>query len=239
MLWVCAGSFLLACGCAGDQKGAESPVGEVEQAPEMTTTPPAGNENTTPPTGQPAGLPQAEPPTQGLNSVTPSNALGTSTATPEAPVRATLTEAQIARVADLVNTAEIEQGKLAQTKARSPKVKAFAAKMVSHHQMAKNEQARLAKRLDLSPAESADAAALQTDGKSTMKSLKEAKSADFDALYLDGQVTSHQKVLATLDEQLLPSAKSPDVTRALRAAREAVASHLEEAKTLRAELSGR
>lgn len=205
----------------------------------MTTTPPAGNENTTPPTGQPVGLPQAEPPTQGLNSVTPSNALGTSTATREAPARAPLTEGQIARVADLVNTAEIEQGKLAQTKARSPKVKAFAAKMVNHHQRAKDEQARLAERLDLSPADSADAAALRTDGQNTLKSLREAKSADFDALYLDGQITAHQKVLATLDDELLPSAKSPDVTRALRAAREAVASHLEEAKKLRTELAGR
>jgi putative membrane protein len=56
-------------------------------------------------------------------------------------------------------------------------------------------------------------------------------------VYIDSQVTEHQKVLDTVDQQLLPSAQSPEVRDALQKAREKVAAHLEEAKRLQTELA--
>lgn len=222
----------VAWGCAGDQKEPETPASEAaEQAPVMKTTPSPGEESAPAPTGQPAGLPQAEP--QSANG-TQNNVLAAPTVQPN---RAKLSEDQIARIADLINTAEVDQGKLAQTKAKSARVKAFAAKMIKHHGQAKTEQAKLAKQLNITSAESADAAALKSDGEQTLSTLKTTPAADFDMAYIDSQVTGHEKALATIDEQLLPSAKSEGVVSALKLGREAVAAHLAEAKELRAELA--
>jgi putative membrane protein len=222
-----AAAISLTWGCAGDPKPAESPDGEV-----MKTVPPTAEDSAPAPNGEPTGMPPSEPSSQSSPQGGPANAL----AAPAASV-APLTEGQIARIADVANTAEIEQGKLAQTKAKNPRVRAFAAKMVKHHGQAKTEQARLLRELSITSAESATASALESDGEKALLSLKSASSGDFDAAYLDGQVTAHEKVLSTLDEQLLPSARSESVVSALRVARSAVAAHLDEAKAIRGELA--
>ncbi|MDF3064939.1 MAG: uncharacterized protein K0R38_540 [Polyangiaceae bacterium] len=228
-LAACSG---LACGCAGDQKEAETPAGEAaDQAPVMKTTPSPGEESEPAPNGPPAGLPQAEPQS---SSGTQNNVLAAPTLE---PARESLSEGQIARIAELVNTAEIDQGKVAQTKAKFPRVKAFAAKMVQHHGHAKAEQAKLASRLNIRVADSSEAAALKTEGEATLTTLKSTPAADFDVAYIDSQVTGHQKVLAAIDGQLLPSAKTDTVVSALKMGRDAVAAHLEEAKAIQAELA--
>ncbi|RYZ06111.1 MAG: DUF4142 domain-containing protein [Myxococcales bacterium] len=222
----------LASACAGDQREPETPAGEAEQAPVMKTTPSPGEESAPAPNGQPAGLPQAEP--QSMQGNSQNNVVA---APAVQPAQAKLSEDQIARVAELVNTAEVDQGKLAQSKAQSPRVKAFATKMVNHHSQAKAEQAKLVKQLNLTAAESPEAAALKSDGAQTLSTLKTTPAADFDRAYIDSQVTGHQKVLTTIDEQLLPSAKSERVVSALKLGREAVAAHLAEAKEIQDELS--
>lgn len=227
----------LTVSCAGDQKSPDTASGAAEeQAPVMKTTPAPAQEGATPPNGQPPGMPPSDPPPQGLNSTSPSNALASPTVGQQ-PAKPTLTEAQIARIAELVNSAEIEQAKVAQNKAKSPRVKSFAAKMIKHHGQAKAEQAKLTQKLGVGSADSADATALRNDGEQTLATLKSTSAATFDMAYIDSQVTGHEKVLATIDEQLLPSAKTESVMSALRTAREAVAAHLAEAKEIQAELA--
>jgi putative membrane protein len=227
----------LTWGCAGDPKRSEVPGGEVEVAPTMKSRLPAGEVSAPAPNGQPAGMPPADPGPTGLNTGSnQGNALAAPTgASP--PAMAMLSEGQIARIADLVNTAEIDQAKLAQAKARNGRVKAFAAMMIKHHGQAKTEQARLTRQLNISSADSMDAATLQGDGRTTLAALKDTPAADFDAAYIDSQVTAHQKALTIIDERLMPSAKSDGVINALKLAREAVASHLEQAKALQGELA--
>lgn len=79
----------------------------------------------------------------------------------DSPASPKLSEGQIAMVADLANTSEIEQGKLAQSKAKSESVKKFAAMMVKHHTEAKTEQAKLFKQLSLTPSQSQTATTLK------------------------------------------------------------------------------
>ncbi len=148
------------------------------------------------------------------------------------PAKELLTEAQIAKVSELVNTAEVEQGKIAQTKGKSANVKKFAAMMVKHHGDALKEQARLVKKLSLVPAESATAAQLKADADKTMEKLKNAGATEFDAAYAASQVEGHQKALDLLDTQLLPAAQTPEVVDALRQARGMVEQHLAEARAL-------
>lgn len=163
-------------------------------------------------------------------------------AAPAAPADATgnpadkaveaLSESQMAKVSDLVNNGEVAQAKLAQRKSKNTAVKAFADKMVKHHEQALREQAKLVKKLNVTLADSSTAASLKTEGDKTLKSLEESDAAGFDALYVKSQIEGHQKALDLLDTQLIPSAKTPEVVDALRKGRAVVEHHLAEARAL-------
>lgn len=138
----------------------------------------------------------------------------------------------MAKVSDLVNNSEVTLGQLAQRKAKNAAVKAFASKMVKHHEQALREQAKLVKKFNVTPADSQAAASLKTDGEKTLQSLEASDAASFDALYVKSQIEGHQKALDLLDNSLIPSAKTPEVAEALRKGRTIVAQHLEEARAL-------
>jgi putative membrane protein len=219
---VCVGLALaFAPACASDQKRAPTaeevrdgealpPAPPVPAEPASTNSPtaptvPGGTAAVTPPPPPaPAALPAQEP----------------------------LTEAQIAKVSELVNTAEVEQAKLAQAKAKAPAVKNFAAMMAKHHGEALREQAKIVKRLRINSEDSATSAKLKTDAETMLATLKKADPASFDAAYITSQIEGHQKALDLLDAQLIPSAKTPEVSDALRQARAIVAQHLSDAKAL-------
>jgi len=148
-------------------------------------------------------------------------------------VRETLTESQIAKVTELVNTAEVEQAKLAQRKAKASAVKQFADMMIKHHEQARREQAKIAQRLKLTPADSPTADRVKADADSQLAKLKDSDPAGFDAAYITSQIDGHQQALDLLDTQLIPSAKTPEVVDALRTARALVEQHLRDARNLR------
>jgi putative membrane protein len=139
--------------------------------------------------------------------------------------------------ADLANSSEIEQGKLAQTKARSAEVKKFASMMVKHHTEAKQEQAKLFQKLSLVPTQSAAATELKDGAERTLGSLRGAAGAKFDIAYIDSQVEAHQKVLSSIDRQLLPAASDQTLIDGLKKMRATVETHLSEARALQAKLT--
>lgn len=199
--------------CAGDQK----PTVSAEQVRDGEALPPAP-----PVPAQPASTDSPTAPT------VPG---GTAAAAPT-PEKASLSEAQIAQLSELVNSAEVEQGKLAQRKAKAGNVRRFADKMVEHHGAALREQAKLVKKLNLTPAASATGDALKADAEKTLANLQKADAAAFDEAYVRAQIDGHQKVLDLIDTEALPSATTPEVVDALRAGRGIVAQHLKEAQAL-------
>ena len=148
-----------------------------------------------------------------------------------------LSEAQIAMVADLANTSEIEQGKLAQSKAKSASVKNFAAMMVKHHTEAKTEQAKLFKQLNLTPSQSQTATTLKQNAEKATSALRSSTAATFDERYIDSQVEAHQQVLDTLDNELIPAATGPELVAGLNKMKATVEAHLREAKTIQTQLA--
>jgi putative membrane protein len=149
-----------------------------------------------------------------------------------APAKESLSEAQVAMIADLANGGEVLQGKLAQGKAKTPAVKKFADMMVKHHTEAKNEQDKLFKKLGLTPADSETGKTLKADADKTLATLRDAPAASFDATYAQSQVDAHQKVLDLLNDQLLPAAKNPELSEGLNKMKATVESHLTQAKAL-------
>jgi putative membrane protein len=149
---------------------------------------------------------------------------------------ARLSQSQIAMVTELANTAEIEQGKLAQTKAKAPAVKKFAAMMVKHHTEAKNEQAKLFKQLSLTPTQSQLSTQLKADADTMLSSLKAADGTSFDTTYVESQIEAHQKVLDALNQELLPAAADQPLVDGLNKMKSTVEAHLNEAKSILADL---
>jgi putative membrane protein len=213
-----ASSASLLLACASDQKSSVT----AEEVRDGEALPPAPPVPATP-----------APAVSGADSSAVSGTGDAPKASEAPPVKETLTESQMAKVTDLVNTAEIDQAKLAQRRAKATGVKQFAEKMLKHHGQALREQAKIVERLKLTPADSATATKLKSDAEVQLSKLKESDAASFDAAYITSQVDAHQQALDLLDTQLIPNAKTPEVRNALQTAREMVDQHLREARALR------
>lgn len=145
-------------------------------------------------------------------------------------------DAQIAEIVVTVDNGEINEAKLAKSKAKSPKVKKFAQEMITDHGKANKKTAALASKLKMKPEKSADSKQLKQESMDQVKKLKGLKGAEFDKEYIDAQVTDHQKTLDKLDTELIPNAKNPELKEMLTTTRATIAKHLENAKTVQASL---
>jgi len=228
--------------CGSDQKlpntAANANVPPAEPPQDMASAQP--DPATTPaPNGEPTNTPPSSPPPQGLNDSSSSNvaAMPQPPSTLAKPTR--LSENQIVMITQLANSSEIEQAKLAQSKAKSPAVKKFASMMVKDHTEAQNEQAKLYRKLNLTAIQSQDSAALKDDGDKVLGSLRVADGDAFDVAYMNAQVDAHQKVLDAIDKDLLPAATEQDLIDGLNKMRNTVDAHLKEAKSLQAQLANR
>jgi putative membrane protein len=150
-----------------------------------------------------------------------------------------LSEGQVAMITELVNSAEIDQARLAQTKAKTPSVKRFANMMIKDHTEAKNEQSKMYKGLNLTPADSDRATGLRDGAEKTLAQLRAEDGIQFDMAYMDAQIAQHQQVLDALDHDLIPAAADQKMIDGLNKMRATVAAHLKQARTLQSELANR
>lgn len=227
-------SLALAIGCiscGSDQRHTNSP----EEAPASESPPTTDAGNPATPTGEPTGVQGSSP--SSANEQRPDNVVGMSPGAASGTAPAQLSQAQVALITELANTSEIEQGKLAEGKAKSPRVKKFASMMVKHHGQSKADQTKLFKELNLTPAASPDSSTLKTGADQTLGTLRGADGAAFDIAYMNAQVDEHEKVLDTIDRRLMPAATDQKLIDGLKEMRETVASHLKEAKAIQAELN--
>ncbi len=147
-----------------------------------------------------------------------------------------LSDAQIQGILMTANTAEIDAGKMAQSKSQNAKVKEFAGSMIKEHTTVSQQVAALAKKNSTSPAESDVTKSLKDDAAKASASLKAASGTGFDKAYIDSQVADHEKVLQTIDTMLLPNAKDPGLKQLIEKVRPSVSMHLDHAKTLQASM---
>jgi len=220
--------------CGSDQKTGNTPYDATSTESSGETSAPQPADSAAP---APGGGPTTAPAPQSLNPATPSNVIATPKPATEPAAPPQLSESQIAMIADLANSSEIEQAKLAQGKAKAASVKKFAAMMIKHHTDAKNEQAKLFKQLNLTPTQSQTATSLKEDADKSTSALRASSGAAFDQRYMDGQVEAHQKVLDTLNNELIPAATQQELVSGLNKMKATVEAHLQEAKSIQAELA--
>jgi putative membrane protein len=147
-----------------------------------------------------------------------------------APADQQLSDSEIVHVADVVNNGEVEQAQIAKTKAKNPKVKQFAARMLTDHRKAEQTDAKVVEREGIIPEESATATEIAGQSTAALEALRTAEPGpNFDRLYIERQVAQHEKVLDLLDKQLIPSAANGKVESELEKTRGMATRHLTQA----------
>lgn len=91
--------------------------------------------------------------------------------------------------------AEVEMGKLAAEKAKSPEVKKFGEHMVQDHSKANKKLMGIAKDKGVTPPRQ-----LSSKHQAKMKELKQADGAKFDKMYMETQVQGHQEMIALFEK---------------------------------------
>jgi putative membrane protein len=144
------------------------------------------------------------------------------------------TDGQILAFASTANKGEIAEGKLAETKATNPKVKAFARQLVTDHTAMLNEGNSFAKKNNITPDSTKnDVQDLQKDAQSGMQDLQsKQKGADWDKDFIDHEIDGHKKVLDKL-QQAQNSTQNAQLKEMLTKATQKVQDHLQKAQTLK------
>lgn len=143
-----------------------------------------------------------------------------------------ITDDEIVAASDALNAAQVEQGTLARSKAKEPRLREFADKLKADHERARRDGKSLAARLAIKPKESQLSSELGADAAGATKTLKNAKKNDFDRLFVESQIAAHQKTLKLLDQKLIPNARNQDVKELLEGLRATVQAHLETVRSL-------
>ncbi len=211
-----AAAGLLALNCGGEQKTPETQ----ESAATLSPLDPAPRINT--------AAARTPSPNAEASDATAASSQPEQADAPATPKADPLSDEQIAAITDAVNSAEIAQAKVAQTKSKDTGVKRFAAMMISHHGDAKRKQAKLKLKME----DSGTATAMKANAENTLSTLKASAAKDFDRAYVAAQIDGHQQVLDAINQQLLPNAKSPELKAYLEEIKPTVEQHLKEATEL-------
>jgi putative membrane protein len=139
-------------------------------------------------------------------------------------------------IAVTADNVDIDAGKLAAGKTSTPKVKDFAELMVRDHTSVNNQATALAKKLNVTPEESATSRKLKSDGDKTIKKLEGLSGTAFDKAYIDNEVSYHEAVMDVVDKTLIPNAKNSELKALLESARPVFVSHLNHAKEVQGSL---
>lgn len=112
---------------------------------------------------------------------------------------ATLTDGELAAVMTAINLAEVHQGRLASTRAAAQSVIDHAAKMVSDHNAANGELARLVANESIRRTASDLSHAVIADSNATRRTLTSLRSTQFDSAYVAARIAADANAIAFLD----------------------------------------
>jgi putative membrane protein len=168
-------------------------------------------------------------------ATTPSTTASSTTPKPGVTAASTkpLDDAQIAALTEEAHSAEIEQGKLAQSMAHDARVKAFARMMVENHAEAQREE----QKLKLAKADKSSAERASKEDQSALQSLKQKSGSAFDRAYVQLQIDEHQKALDSIKKVWLPDAHDSTLKSYLQKLEPKVEAHLKRAEALEKELA--
>lgn len=151
----------------------------------------------------------------------------------DAPV---LSDPEIAHAAVTANAVDVEMAELALSRAGSPDVLSFARTMIADHNAVNGRAADLARRIGVTPEDNALSRSLRTGAEAERADLAPLDGSAFDRAYMERDVGYHEAVLGAIDSILIPQSDNDDLRALLEDVRPAIASHLDHAKQILADL---
>ncbi len=148
------------------------------------------------------------------------------------------TDPQIAGIVQTANQIDINQAKLALKKSSNPQVKEFANQMISDHTNLEKSVNDLAKKLGVTPEDSATSKQLKQQAAEETKKLRSLRGKAFDKEYASHEVAYHQAVIDAAKNTLIPNAKNAELKSAVEGAAPLLQGHLEHAQQLEQSLQG-
>ena len=148
-----------------------------------------------------------------------------------------ISDAQIAAIVVTANQVDIDAGKLAVTRSRNDRVKAFAQLMITDHTSVNKAATDLVTRLKVTPQHNPTSDALQAGGAKNLAHLRTLKGAAFDQAYINHEYAYHQQVIDALDKTLIPGATNAELKALLIKVRPAFVAHRDHAKGLQSSTS--
>jgi putative membrane protein len=148
-----------------------------------------------------------------------------------APAPMPLTDGQIIKVAETVDTGEIDQAKEVQKKAKNPEVKKLAARILQQHTKNKQKSQSLAKKAQLTSEDSSVASDFNVKSEASLQTIKTAQApSEAERAFVDAQVRQQETALELLNTRLIPSAMNADLKAQLEETRKVIEKHIEETK---------
>ena len=142
-------------------------------------------------------------------------------------------DTQVLHVLLTANAGEVEHGTIAQSKATNEAVKGFAAMMISDHGAATERLQSLAAQKAISPEPNAVSDAVKAEADTFKSRLDSANGTDFDITYMDTQIVQHVKLLAIIDDVLLPAVRDQSLKDLVTDIRANVSMHHHRAQQIR------
>ena len=147
------------------------------------------------------------------------------------------TDPQIAAIVVAANQADIDAGKLAESKTHSKAVQAFAQRMVTDHTSVNQAAVSLVQKLGVTPQANPTSDSLKQGGEANIANLQKLQGAQFDRAYVDHEVSYHDQVIDALDKTLIPGAQNAELKALLVKVRPAFVAHLDHAKHVQAAMA--
>lgn len=155
----------------------------------------------------------------------------------ESPSIIELNDAEIVHTIVTANQVFIENGELAEKKARNKNVHAFARRIIKESTDVNKQLKGLTAKLKVTPEDNAISKSLKADGKKNLDKLKNLSGSEFDKAYIDAEIKLHQKVIDVVDIQLVPAVKNEKLKALVAKVHPALAFHLEYADTIQSSVS--
>lgn len=121
-----------------------------------------------------------------------------------------LDDPTIVAIFDEANTADIETGKLAQSKGSTKEIRDFGAMLARDHMNVRQQGRDLAKKLGVTPTPPADDQGAK-DHATAMAKLKKLSGKQFDRAFLAHEVAYHAAVISAVTNTLLPAIKNAEL----------------------------
>lgn len=124
--------------------------------------------------------------------------------------KADLDDPTIVAIFDEANTADIETGKLAESKGSTKEVRDFGAMLARDHMNVRQQGRDLAKKLGVKPTPPADDQGAR-DHATAMADLRKLSGKEFDKAFLAHEVAYHAAVISAVTNTLLPAIKNAEL----------------------------